>query len=216
MIGFFWLAHHRFFARLRAVDRRFMQLNLLYLAAIAFMPFPTAVVGTNNNRPITVALYAVTLGVASLLEALMLWHAQRAGLLRARLRDDIFRASLLASLAPVVVFALSIPVAYLDADRALLVWLLIFPLEWAIGRFVAPSDAAEFCARSARGAGVSGHRTRRRQSLSAASSAAITGSGSAASAQLLGVVVGRRPSARPPRALRAMRMRSPPSSVWRR
>ena len=85
VIGFFWLAHHRFFAQLGAVDHRFMQLNLFYLAAIAFMPFPTAVVGTNNNRPITIILYAVTLGVASLLEAVMLWYAQRAGLLRARL-----------------------------------------------------------------------------------------------------------------------------------
>jgi len=144
VIGFFWLAHHRFFARLGAVDHHFMQLNLFYLAAIAFMPFPTAIVGTNSNRPITITLYAVTLGVASLLEAVMLWYVQRAGLLRARLRDDIFRAYLLASLAPVVVFALSIPVAYLAADRALLVWSLIFPLEWAIGGFVTPKDAKEF------------------------------------------------------------------------
>ena len=37
VIGFYWLSHHRFFARLGAVDARFMQLNLLYLAAIAFM-----------------------------------------------------------------------------------------------------------------------------------------------------------------------------------
>ena len=101
-------------------------------------------IGTNSNRPITITLYAVTLGVASLLEAVMLWYVQRAGLLRARLRDDIFRAYLLASLAPVVVFALSIPVAYLAADRALLVWSLIFPLEWAIGGFVTPKDAKEF------------------------------------------------------------------------
>ena len=143
VIGFFWLAHHRFFARLAAVDRRFMQLNLFYLAAIAFMPFPTAIVGTNNNRPITVTLYAVTLGVASLLEAAMFWYAQHAGLLRARLREDIFRASMAASLAPVAVFALSIPVAYVDATRALLVWVLIFPLEWLIGKYVIPKDAED-------------------------------------------------------------------------
>jgi uncharacterized membrane protein len=144
VIGFYWLAHHRFFARLGAVDRRFMQINLLYLAAIAFMPFPTALVGSYSNRPITIVLYAVTLGTASFLESALFWHAQRSGLLRVRMRDDIFRASMIASLAPVAVFALSIPIAYVDAERALLVWVLIFPLEWLIGKYVIPKDADDF------------------------------------------------------------------------
>ena len=89
VIGFFWLAHHRFFARLAAVDVRFMQLNLLYLAAIAFMPFPTALVGVyGGDEPVVVVLYAVTLGVASLLEAaLFVRAAQHEGLLRVRMRD---------------------------------------------------------------------------------------------------------------------------------
>ena len=47
VIGYYWLAHHRFFAHGWARSTtRFMQLNLVYLAAIAFMPFPTALVGT--------------------------------------------------------------------------------------------------------------------------------------------------------------------------
>ena len=145
VIGFFWLAHHRFFARLAAVDVRFMQINLLYLAAIAFTPFPTAIVGVyGGNEPVGVVLYAVTLGVASFLEAAMLWRAQHEGLLRERMRDDVFRGNMAASLAPVAVFAISIPIAYLVSSGALLTWLLIFPLEWLIGRFVIPKDADRF------------------------------------------------------------------------
>ena len=96
MIGYFWLAHHRFFARLAARSTpRFMQINLLYLAAIAFMPFPTALVGIyGGDEPVGVVLYAVTLGVASFLEAALLWHAQHEGLLRARMRDDVFRGNM--------------------------------------------------------------------------------------------------------------------------
>ena len=145
VIGFFWLAHHRFFARLGAVDARFMQLNLLYLAAIAFTPFPTAIVGVyGGDEPVGVVLYAVTLGVASFLEAALLWRAQHEGLLRERMREDVFRGTMAASLAPVVVFAISVPIAYVASSWALLSWLLIFPLEWFIGRFVIPKDAPRF------------------------------------------------------------------------
>jgi uncharacterized membrane protein len=144
VIGFYWLAHHRFFARLAAVDRRFMEINLLYLAAIAFTPFTTAIVGTYGNQPLAIVLYAITLGTASLLDAVLFWYAQRNGLLRRRMRDDVFRANLFASLAPVLVFALSIPVAYADSEHAFLTWLLIFPLEFLIDRFVRPRDAERF------------------------------------------------------------------------
>ena len=91
VIGFYWLAHHRFFARLASVDKPFMQLNLLYLALIAFVPFPTAVVGSYGAESTPIVIYAATLGLASLLEATLWWHAQRAGSMRAHMRDDVFR-----------------------------------------------------------------------------------------------------------------------------
>ena len=46
----------------------------------------------------------------------LLWHAQHEGLLRERMRDDVFRGNMVASLAPVVVFAISIPIAYLASS----------------------------------------------------------------------------------------------------
>jgi hypothetical protein len=56
----------------------------------------------------------------------------------------VFRGNLTASLAPVAVFAISIPIAYVASSWALLSWLLIFPLEWCIGRFVIPKGAEPF------------------------------------------------------------------------
>ena len=81
VIGSYWLSHHQFVARLRAVDVRFMQLNLLYLAAIAFVPFPTALVGVYETHLVSVVIYAITLGAASCLETLLFWHAHNAKLL---------------------------------------------------------------------------------------------------------------------------------------
>jgi uncharacterized membrane protein len=138
VIGLYWLAHHRFFSKLAAVDVRFMKLNLVYLAGIAFMPFPTALVGLYGaDEAVVVVLYAVTLAFVSTVDVALFWHAQRAGLLRKRMDDEAFRNYLLAALAPAVVFAISVPVAILDdPGHALLVWLLIFPAEYFIGKYL--------------------------------------------------------------------------------
>jgi uncharacterized membrane protein len=141
VIGLYWLAHHRFFSKLVAVDGRFMRINLVYLAAIAFMPFPTALVGTyGDSESIVIVLYAITLGIASFLDAILFWHAQRADLLRVRLSDTAFRNYLIAALAPALVFAISIPIALADPGLALLSWLLIFPAEFLLGKYLRTED----------------------------------------------------------------------------
>jgi uncharacterized membrane protein len=138
VIGFYWLAHHRFFSKLVAVDVRFMKINLVYLATIAFVPFPTALVGLyGDEEAAVIVLYAVTLAIASTLEAVLFLHAQRAQLLRRRLDDRAFRNYMLASLAPAVVFLFSVPIAlFYDPGTALLSWLLIFAAEFLIGKYL--------------------------------------------------------------------------------
>ena len=141
VIGLYWLAHHRFFSKLAAVDVRFMKINLVYLAAIAFMPFPTALVGTyGDQESIVIVLYAITLCVASFLDAVLFWHSQRAGLLRTPLSDRGFRNYLVAAIAPAVVFAVSIPIALADPGLALVFWITIFPLELLIGKYLHAED----------------------------------------------------------------------------
>jgi uncharacterized membrane protein len=138
VIGMFWLAHHRFFSKLAAVDVQFMKINLVYLAAIAFVPFPTALVGIyGSTQAVVTVLYAVTLAVASVVEAGLFWYAQRAELLRTKVEDKAFRKYMIASLAPALVFLISIPIAVLaDPGWALLSWLLIFPAEFFIGKYL--------------------------------------------------------------------------------
>jgi uncharacterized membrane protein len=138
VIGMYWLAHHRFFARLVAVDGRFMRLNLCYLAAIAFMPFPTGLVGSyGDSEAVVIVLYAVTLAVASALESMLFWHAHHARLMRRQLDEAAVRNYMIASLAPAVIFVISIPIATLfDPGLGLLTWILIFPAEFFIGKYL--------------------------------------------------------------------------------
>jgi uncharacterized membrane protein len=143
VIGYYWLAHHRFFSHVVAVEQGIIMLNLVYLAAIAFTPFPTALVGKYENFSITVILYALTLGAASLLEAAMFARAHSQHLFRRELPDAVYRFGLIASLLPVVAFAASIPIAFASPTLALLSWLIVWPAEWVIGKFFQPPEADE-------------------------------------------------------------------------
>ena len=141
VVGNYWLAHHRFVAHLAAVTPRLMTINLIYLAAIAFAPFPTALAGKYTERPVAIVLYAITLSVASTLEAVMFVFARRNRLLTVEVPDDVLRYSVVAAMIPVLLFVVSIPIAYVDTKLALMSWILIFPFEWAADRWMKPVGA---------------------------------------------------------------------------
>ncbi|HXZ74928.1 MAG TPA: TMEM175 family protein, partial [Streptosporangiaceae bacterium] len=59
VIGLFWMAHHRLFRYITALDRSLMFLNLLFLGTIAFLPYPTALLFAGSTRhPAAPAFYA--------------------------------------------------------------------------------------------------------------------------------------------------------------
>lgn len=52
VIGRYWLAHHSFVADLARMDSGLIFRNLVYLALIAFVPFPTALLGDYFYNPL--------------------------------------------------------------------------------------------------------------------------------------------------------------------
>jgi uncharacterized membrane protein len=130
VIGRYWLAHHEAIALLRAMDQRFIGLNLIYLAFVAFLPFPTALLGEYFENPLAIVIYAANVGIVSGMEVVLFRHAYRSGLLRRQPTEEIYRYGVLASLSPVAFFVLSIPFAFLSTTLAVAIWFLVIP--WAI------------------------------------------------------------------------------------
>ena len=62
MIGIYWANHHSFFRLFRGSDHFFLMLNVFFLMCIAFLPFPTAVLGEHlqhdSERQVAVGFYA--------------------------------------------------------------------------------------------------------------------------------------------------------------
>jgi uncharacterized membrane protein len=62
----FWVAHHHLLHSLQRVDRNFLWLNGLFLMILAFVPAPTALIGSYPGTVVGSVLYGVVLALAGL------------------------------------------------------------------------------------------------------------------------------------------------------
>jgi uncharacterized membrane protein len=124
----YWFAHHVFVSQLARIDRGYIAYTLVYLAFIAFLPFPTALLGEHFSNPLSVVIYAVNVAIVSAMEVVLFSRAQNHGLLKKKLPRDVYRYGVAMSLAPVAFFILSIPVAFFSSALAVCIWFLGIPL----------------------------------------------------------------------------------------
>lgn len=143
IIAQYWLANHRFVASLKGLTPGFAGLMMLYLAAVAFLPYPAATFGRYTDNGTAVALLAVSAAVVSLLEAVLFYYAYRADLINIPMSAPVVRWALTGSLTPVAVFLVSVPVAvYVDPLAGLAVW-LASPLLGVVQNRMAPPEVGQ-------------------------------------------------------------------------
>jgi len=126
VITMYWMGHHSIFSYIRGYDRTLMWLNALFLMAIAFLPFPTSLLGEYGEHRLAVVVYAGSLAVARLLLTAVWWYASAGRRLVDRgLSERMVRAHLLRGLAMPAVFVLSIGVSFLSLSAAMYTWGLL-------------------------------------------------------------------------------------------
>jgi uncharacterized membrane protein len=143
VIGRYWVAHHSFCSRLAAIDGGLIGINLIYLLFVAFLPFPTGLLGNYFENPLSIVVYACAVAAVSGMEVVMFRHAQRHGLLERPMPEDIYRYGVKLSLSPVIFFVLSIPLAFVSTPLAVASWFGAVPYQMLIDRRK-PPRADEF------------------------------------------------------------------------
>lgn len=126
VIGMFWMGHHSVFRHIRALDRTLIWLNLLFLATVAFLPFPTALLSAASTQqaPATV-FYAACVAAAGLAELVIwLYAIKTAGLVADSVTPRMRRYFAARMTRTPVVFGLSIPVAIVAPGVAPYLWIL--------------------------------------------------------------------------------------------
>jgi len=61
IVGVFWVAHHRIFGIVRAVDSKLLWLNILYLMFIVLIPFPASILARHPLLQVSILIYSATL-----------------------------------------------------------------------------------------------------------------------------------------------------------
>ncbi len=118
-----WYGHHETFKYIRRYDGRLIALNFGSLLLIAFLPFPTAVLGRNQQESLAAVLYALTLAVSNVFFAATWWYASHGRrLVRSDLSPQVVRLRFYRTLGGTLVFLLSIPIALWRPIAAEIVW----------------------------------------------------------------------------------------------
>ena len=123
VIGRFWLSHHRHFDLLDRSDHRLLTLNLVYLAFVCLIPFPTAVLGDFDLTSTSVALYAGVVGMASALHYAMARYTLRE-LVRPSRREELARLAQALLPTPIIFFA-SIPIGFVSPQAGAIFWVVL-------------------------------------------------------------------------------------------
>jgi uncharacterized membrane protein len=136
-IGVYWIAHHITTAYVRRMNGKLLFLNLLFLFAIAFIPFPTELaadrIGSGVDMNVAMGLYGVWMFVVAAISALELVALRSDGLLD----DAAFRREAPPALATrywvgSAVYSVAAIVAFFAPLVALLFYVLA-PLYYALG-----------------------------------------------------------------------------------
>jgi uncharacterized membrane protein len=137
LIGLLWLGHHKQFRNFNQISSRLARLNLMFLGCVSVLPFSTSLL--RYDAPIAAQLYAATVAVIFLLEAVMSVVAAHRG----HHADPVAaRNFTIRALVTAAIFAASIAIAAIPgggADWAKYSWLLLIPARWVMHLVLKPT-----------------------------------------------------------------------------
>lgn len=144
LVANYWWIHHRFFARLTAVEPGMIALNLLLLGCVALVPYPSALLGQDPTARPAVLLYLAVIGALSVVHVLLLVRAHVTDVLDPAIPHGGFRYAFAAWSSGIVIVATALLVAWWLPVLGLAILLLTWPLEALVTRLAPSAVRATF------------------------------------------------------------------------
>jgi TMEM175 potassium channel family protein len=133
IIGLFWNIHHHYFRYILKFDPGLFLLNLTLLLLIAFLPFPTYLLGHYGDQSIVAAFYAATLSLLQVLYLLLWWYAtSRHRLISPTLEQGLITFERWRRLLQLSIFVISIGLAFIHLYLAILAWIAVTLISFIV------------------------------------------------------------------------------------
>jgi uncharacterized membrane protein len=122
----FWVAHHTLFSQIAKTDRGLLWLNGLFLLAISFSPFPTALVGEHPGATPAVFLLSLVMFLAAGFFVSMRWYATLKGrLARPEIPRQYFLRAFRRGLVAPFLYAVAMGLSFVAPWSAVLIQVLV-------------------------------------------------------------------------------------------
>jgi uncharacterized membrane protein len=134
LIAGFWRDHRRILTALPTDATVVTRLILLGLGLVALLPFPTGLLAEYASQPEAVALYAGAMAAIHAVHATLLLLTQGQVHPSPASPAAVARRRFTAQLASsVLIFGLSIPLAFVNTEAAMWFWLALVPAHYVLG-----------------------------------------------------------------------------------
>ena len=132
LVSIWWVAHHHLFHVVKRSDRGLMWLNSLFLLWLAFIPFPTALMGDFPGERIAVMGYGTVMTLAAVSFTFMRYYAfYLAKLVDESIDPRLLKSAMLKSVLNPVLHSIAVLLAFVDTRISIALY-LILPLMYFI------------------------------------------------------------------------------------
>ncbi|WP_369229457.1 TMEM175 family protein [Streptomyces sp. R21] len=136
LIAGFWRDHRRILTALPIETAVITRLILLGLGLVALLPFPTGLLAAYASQPEAVALYAGAMASIHAVHAALLLLTQHQVHPSPASSAAVARRRFTAQLgSSVLIFSLSVPLAFVSTEAAMWFWLTLIPAHFVLGRY---------------------------------------------------------------------------------
>ena len=127
IVGIYWISYHQLFNHITKSHSITTWLNLLFLFFITLISFTTSLQINYGYYSIIFIIYSIVLTITGTLLSLIWIHAKFTNHIDKTMYDTQITNVLLDSIIPPIIFALSIPISFINIDIAQYFWLIIIP-----------------------------------------------------------------------------------------
>jgi len=126
IVCIWWVAHHQLFHILRRTDRGLLWLNNLFLLWLAFIPFPTALMGDYPGVRLAVMSYGAVTTLAGVSFCLVRYYAfYIAGLVDEQIDRRLLKHAMIRSVINPVLHAIAVLLALVDTRLSIVLYVLL-------------------------------------------------------------------------------------------